>query len=77
MAAVAIPPRGREAGAAADITVIEILTAAYAVGMALALRFRTSLTEDPEQQSDQARILNELVERTPGHKLSRRLHPIP
>ena len=34
---------------------------AYALAAALAIMFATSMTPDPAQQSDQARILNEIM----------------
>jgi hypothetical protein len=36
---------------------------AYALAAALAIMFATSMTPDPAQQSDQARILNEIMSR--------------
>ena len=36
---------------------------AHALGAALAIMFATSMTPDPAQQSDQARILNEIMSR--------------
>ena len=36
---------------------------AHAVGAALAIMFATSMTPDPAQQSDQVRILNEIMSR--------------
>ena len=36
---------------------------AHALGVALAIMFATSMTPDPARQSDQARILNEILSR--------------
>ena len=36
---------------------------AHALSAALAIMFATSMTSDPAQQSDQARILNEIMSR--------------
>jgi hypothetical protein len=49
---------------------------AEAVGAALAVLFANSMTSDPAQQSDQARILNKILFRCTAHKLPWRLEPV-
>ena len=48
---------------------------AYAVAVALAGLFATSMTSDPDQQSSQAQVLNEILGRWAGHRLPWRLVP--
>ena len=48
---------------------------AYAVAVALALLFTTSMTDDPVQQADQAHILNEVMARWQDNAVPWRLVP--
>jgi hypothetical protein len=49
---------------------------AGAVAAALALLFASSMTPDPAQQSDQARMLNDILTRSAAQKVPWRLEPV-